>query len=157
MITLRKSDFSAEDVQKIRQILLEYADSLNISLDFQHFDQELADLQSLYGWPTGCIILAEDEKKQVLGCVALKPLKETGVCEMKRLYVRPGGQKKGTGRKLAEAIIDFSRKAGYHTMKLDSLKSLSSALKLYEKLGFVPTAPYVHNPHPDAVYMELIL
>ncbi len=42
-------------------------------------------------------------------------------------------------------------------MKLDSLERLTSAVRLYESLGFVPTEPYVFNPMPEAVYLKLDL
>lgn len=156
MIALRLSDFSEHDCREAAAIFAEYAETLGFSLDFQRFDAELEDLKALYGPPGGCLILAEDEGA-VAGAVALKPLSEPGVCEMKRLYVRPAFRKTGLGRQLAEALITEARAKGYHTLKLDSLKTMTPALALYERLGFRPTAPYVFNPLPDAVYLALSL
>lgn len=154
MITLRQTDFSTADLDQIRSIFQEYADALGINLSFQNFEQELQSLAQVYALPQGCVLLAEDESQRVVGCVAVKPLKEAGVCEMKRLYVSPLQRGTGLGRQLAEAIIAFAREAGYTAMKLDSLQSLTAALRLYEQLGFVTTAPYVYNPLPEAVYLE---
>ncbi len=154
MLTLRQTDFSAADLDQIRFIFQEYADALGINLSFQNFEQELQTLAQVYGPPRGCVLLAENEHQRVVGCVAVKPLKEAGVCEMKRLYVSPSQRGTGLGRQLAEAIITFAREAEYTTMKLDSLQSLTAALRLYEQLGFVTTAPYVYNPLPEAVYLE---
>ncbi len=157
MITLRYSHFSPEDLDKIRSIFNQYAQGLGIDLSFQNFDHELQTLSDLYGSPKGCVILAEDSAGQVVGCVALKPLKESGVCEMKRLFVDSTQRGTGLGRTLALEVIHFARQAGYDTMKLDSLERLTSAVRLYQSLGFVPTEPYVFNPNPEVVYMKLDL
>jgi putative acetyltransferase len=45
-----------ESTEEIKTIFLEYAQSLNIDLCFQHFEEELADLKKLYAPPTGCML-----------------------------------------------------------------------------------------------------
>ena len=90
------------------------------------------------------------------GCVGLRRIGE-GVCEMKRLFVRPPHHGTGLGRRLAIAVIDEGRRAGYATMKLDTLPSMAAAIGLYQSLGFRDAAPYTHNPLQGARFMELIL
>jgi ribosomal protein S18 acetylase RimI-like enzyme len=46
---------------------------------------------------------------------------------------------------LVDAIIDAARQAGFLTLRLDTLASMTSAQALYRKLGFVETAPYNDN------------
>ena len=43
------------------------------------------------------------------GCVALRSFKP-GICEMKRLFVKPEWRTKGVGKALAEKIISEARK-----------------------------------------------
>src|SRR5271163_3435034 len=88
-----------EQIVQARELFLEYAESLGFSLCFQNFDQELAGLPGSYAPPEGRLLLAEYEG-QPAGCVALHKL-EAGVCEMKRLYLRPQFRGKGFGRVLA--------------------------------------------------------
>ena len=147
--------YSLEELEEVREIFIEYADFLQVDLCFQDFEKELQTLHEVYYPPLGCIILGKDNN-QVMGCVALKPIGE-GICEMKRLYVKPAARGKSLGKQLVEELINFAKKSGYKTMKLDTISSLKEAIKLYQSKGFVKTEPYVYNPLSDVLYFELTL
>src|SRR5215510_11138211 len=110
---------SPHDIAQARELFLEYAQSLGFSLCFQNFDRELANLPGDYAPPDGRLLLAEHEG-QPAGCVALRRLEE-GICEMKRLYLRPQFRGKGLGRALADRIIAEARQIGYHQIRLDTV------------------------------------
>ena len=153
------SFFQAESpaqVARARELFIEYAQSLGFSLCFQNFDQELAGLPGEYAPPQGRLILAEYEG-HLAGCVALHKL-ESGVCEMKRLYLRPEFRGKGLGRAMAERIIVEARQIGYRRMRLDTVEPvMRDAVAVYRKLGFKEIAPYCANPIAGAMYLELEL
>jgi len=90
---------SAQQIAAIRELFLEYAQSLGFSLCFQSFDKELETLPDDYAPPEGRLLLAMWES-QPAGCVALHKL-DLEICEMKRLYVRPEFRSKGLGKILA--------------------------------------------------------
>lgn len=139
-----------------RELFVEYAQSLGFSLCFQNFDSELRHLPGDYAPPGGRLLLAEYEGS-IAGCVALHKL-EHGICEMKRLYLRPRFRGRGVGRVLAERIIAEARQIGYGRMRLDTVESaMKDAVGMYRKLGFREIAPYRENPMPTTLYMELAL
>lgn len=138
-----------------RELFVEYANSLGVDFCFQEFDQELAGLPGKYAPPSGRLLLATDGPRAV-GCVALRQL-AAGICEMKRLYVRPPFRGQGIGRQLAQATVTAAREIGYERMRLDTLASLQPALALYESLGFQSIAAYYQNPIANVVYLELTL
>jgi ribosomal protein S18 acetylase RimI-like enzyme len=146
---------SAEALDAVRRLFLEYARSLDFNLCFQDFDAELRSLPGDYAPPQGAILLALDGDEEI-GCVAMRRI-DAETCEMKRLYVKPSRRGGGVGKNLAEGIIRIARETGYRSMKLDTVPDMAEANALYHSLGFAPTEPYRFNPIEGALYLELIL
>ena len=134
------------DLAEVRALFTEYAAELQVDLCFQRFQEELAALPGPYAPPKGRLFLAREEGTAA-GCGAFRPLGD-GICEMKRLYVRPRFRGRGIGRALATILLREARRAGYGGMRLDTLESLGPALGLYASLGFHRVAPYYANPLP---------
>jgi len=147
---------SPAQIAQVRELFLEYANSLGFSLCFQGFDKELAALPGDYALPDGRLLLAEFEG-QLAGCGALHRL-DAGNCEIKRLYVRPQFRGHGIGRLLTERLIAEARAIGYRAMRLDTIADkMREAVALYRRLGFREIAPYRENPIPTTLCMELTL
>ena len=145
----------ADRVPAVRGLFQEYAAELGVDLGFQDFDRELAELPGAYAPPKGRLLLALEDEEPA-GCVAVRPF-EPGVCEMKRLYVRPPFRSGGLGRRLVEAVVEAGRHAGYDRMRLDTLPSMQAARGLYRSFGFVEIEAYRPNPIHGTTYFELRL
>lgn len=146
---------SGERLASARALFREYADSLQIDLCFQDFEQELRTLPGKYALPRGRLLLALNDSLPI-GCVGLRPMQD-GAGELKRLYVKTVFRNRGAGRALAKAAIDAARQIGYRQLRLDTLASMVEAIRLYESLGFQGIPPYYDNPCGSAVFMSLAL
>ena len=142
-------------IEQTRALFREYAEATGHCECFQGLAKEVEGLPGDYAPPFGQLLLAE-AGSQPAGCVALRKL-DGGVCEMKRLYVRPEFRGHGLGRRLAEAAIAGARQSGYRALRLDTLASMVAARALYQTLGFRPIGRYNDNPIEGAVYLELSL
>jgi hypothetical protein len=60
-------------MDRVSELFLEYARSLDFNLCFQDFDREVASLPGEYAEPRGCILLAEEGRPSA---VALRRSRE---------------------------------------------------------------------------------
>ncbi len=74
-----------------------------------------------------------------VGCASYRKQAE-GIAELKRVFVREGCRGMGISKKLLEAVENKARGEGFHTMTLDTLLSLTSAVNLYHGFGYKDTA-----------------
>ncbi|MEO8567378.1 MAG: GNAT family N-acetyltransferase [Betaproteobacteria bacterium] len=139
-----------------RALFDEYARWLRVDLCFQGFDEELRTLPGAYAPPRGRLLLAGGDA-DAFACIALRPLAQPAVGEVKRLYVQPAHRGKGWGGRLVAALLAEARAIGYDELKLDTLDWMNAARALYEETGFRACAPYYANPLPGVVYMSLHL
>jgi ribosomal protein S18 acetylase RimI-like enzyme len=143
---------TAEEYATAAQLFAEYASWLAIDLGFQHFDEELQNLQTMYNAVDGGIILCKEENRFV-GSVAIRKINNE-IAELKRMYVQPQQQKKGIGQQLLEEAITLAQSHQYKYIRLDTLNYMQSAINLYRKNGFYEIPAYYHNPISTAVYFE---
>jgi putative acetyltransferase len=153
------SPSTEEEWQQARLLFQEYADSVGVDLCFQNFSEEVNSLPGEYASPNGALLLAK-QGQELAGCCALRPLDSadySNAAEMKRLYVRPPFRGLGTGRSLAESILEAARVAGYRCVLLDTLDTMEAARALYEELGFTDVPPFYYNPIAGAHYLKVDL
>jgi GNAT superfamily N-acetyltransferase len=146
---------SAEDLDTLRALWLEYWQSLGFSPGFQNFAAEMKDLPGKYAEPRGRLLIASVETRTA-GAAAFRALR-ADACEAKRLYVRPQYRGFGLGSALLNRLIEEARNAGYDKMYADTLTSMDSAMRLYRAFGFREVASYSTTPTPGAIFLELIL
>jgi len=144
---------SQSELESARELFREYEASIGISLCFQNFEKELADLPGKYSPPSGRLLLAYIDN-QLAGCIALRK-HDPDTCEMKRLFLRAGFRGMGLGKALVVKIIDEAKSIGYKRLCLDTIPGkMDSAIALYEAIGFQDISPYYDNPVAGARFMQ---
>jgi putative acetyltransferase len=156
MLTIVQAETPAQ-VSAAREMIEEYAAWLEFKLCFQGYEEEIQSLPGKYAPPLGRLLLALWDGWPA-GVIALRPLEEPGVCEMKRLYVRQEFRGHQIGRVLAERIIFEAAQIGYSRMRLDTISGkMDSAIAMYRTLGFAEIDPYYKTPVRETLFMELAL
>jgi ribosomal protein S18 acetylase RimI-like enzyme len=145
----------AEFIPHVRELFVEYGQSLGFDLCFQGFQEELAALPGAYAPPRGRLYLAK-LGDDFVGCVGLRPI-DAQVGEMKRLYVKTGCRGHGIGRALVYQLVLDARAIGYEQMYLDTIETMTEAMALYRSVGFEECAPYSYHPVPGTKCFSLSL
>jgi len=147
---------SAADIAVARTLFKEYEQSIGVSLCFQNFDQELANLPGDYAPPCGRLLLVRVDD-QIAGCIALRKLDDS-TSEMKRLYLRPEFRGRGLGEPIVQTLIHEAKLIGYSKIRLDTIPGrMDQAINLYRSIGFKEIPAYYDTPFGDTLYMELDL
>lgn len=146
---------AANQLEEIRKLFTEYANSLEIDLCFQDFEQELNSLPGKYAEPDGRLYIAY-LNDTVAGCIALRRYDESS-SELKRLFIRNGFRDLGISKCLIQRVIQDALDIGYKTIYLDTLETMKPAINLYQSFGFQEIQAYYHNPIEGAKYFKLDL
>lgn len=101
-------------------MIMSQSDEVREVLKSQHFEDELADINKKYGFPSGRLYIAADYDR-VAGCAGLTR-NDDSYCEIKRLYVRPEYRGQHISRLLMDQIIEDARDIGYKYMRLDTFQ-----------------------------------
>ncbi|MEU6524313.1 GNAT family N-acetyltransferase [Streptomyces sp. NPDC046924] len=126
-------------------------------LDFGESDAYLGRLRDVAGRAAAAEVLVAVERGTVLGGVAFVPgpgpmadLAEPGEAEIRMLAVARAGRGRGAGEALVRACLDRARGLeGCRRIVLSTQRSMRSAHRLYERLGFVRCPERDWNPVPD--------
>jgi len=143
-----------DDLAAVRTLFRAYVDWLGIDLSYQGFEEELAGLPGKYAPPAGGLFLARQDDGTVLGCVGLRAFGEGGASEMKRLYVLPAARGLGVGAALVARVVAAAQEAGYSEMLLDTLPTMTGAIKLYRAAGFENVPAYYDTPIEETVFFR---
>jgi GNAT superfamily N-acetyltransferase len=79
---------------------------------------------------------------------------EPGVCEIKRMFVRPEARRHGYGRQLLEAVEQMAIEAGFRRIVLDTLDAHVDAMRFYDTTGYKRVPAYNENPYASAWFAK---
>jgi putative acetyltransferase len=151
---IRQAHFPADTLATVA-LVREYAAWLNIDMGFQNFEQEMAQIESIYSLPQGLFWVVQ-EAQQLVGCVGFKHL-DAATAEVKRLYVQPAFRGQKLGEQLMQVLLDTTRQLGYQRLVLDTVPQTAFAQTLYQRMGFTPIGQYYEGPTLATQFFELPL
>jgi GNAT superfamily N-acetyltransferase len=95
--------------------------------------------------PAGVFLVAYRERNPI-GCGGVK-LHGAGPAEVKRVWVDPRVRGLGLARRLMAELEERARSAGAAAVQLDTNRTLTEAIAMYRRLGYVEVEPYNDEPY----------
>jgi DNA-binding MarR family transcriptional regulator/N-acetylglutamate synthase-like GNAT family acetyltransferase len=107
--------------------------------------------------PRGAFLVASVDGEPV-ACGALKPI-VPGIGYLKRMWVAPALRGLGFARRMLAALEQQARELGFTTLRLETNRALTEAIRLYESAGYVEVPsfndePYAHHWFEKALSRE---
>lgn len=102
-----------------------------------YFDTSLDELHQVFAHPPAAYWVVEKEGN-VIGGGGIYPTNGLpgNYCELVKLYLLPAARGKGLGKQLIQQCFDTARQSGFTHMYLETMPELTTAIPLYEKMGF---------------------
>lgn len=133
-------------------------------LDFGESDWYLGELRDVAKRAAAAEVLVAVEHDRVLGGVTFVPsggpmsdIAEPGETEIRMLAVAPEARGRGVGEALVRACVDRARATeGCVRIVLSTQRTMHSAHRIYERLGFTRTPERDWNPIPHLDDISLL-
>lgn len=101
-------------------------------------DPEVEQMSQFYHPNKGSCYLIALEDGKVIGGAGIASFNESQtICELKKLFLLPEARGKGVGKTLTNMCLKFALDYGYKQCYLDTLTNMTSAIRLYESVGFI--------------------
>jgi ribosomal protein S18 acetylase RimI-like enzyme len=137
-------------------LLQEYAERDLADPQHSSIWRDMAQLPGRYAAPRGAVLLAYHEG-ELAGCGAWVATQTPALAEIKRVYVRAAFRRQGLARLLTLALADQARLSTYTIAGICTWPDNTSALALYQQLGFTPIASFREPEKSHLVFMGLPL
>lgn len=139
-----------------KALLQEYAERDLTDPQHSSIWRDMAQLPGRYAPPQAQVLLAYREG-ELAGCGAFVSTLTLGLVEIKRIYIRPNFRRQGLARMLTLALADQARQRAFQSVGICTWADNTSALALYQQLGFAPIVSFREPDKSHLVFMGLPL
>lgn len=102
-----------------------------------YYDPTTDDLFTLFQAPCSAYFVAT-VNDEIIGGSGVYPTANLpeGCCELVKLYLSPTARGKGIGKALMQQCFAAAKELGYTSIYLETMPELSTAVGMYEQMGF---------------------
>jgi len=108
---------------------------------------EIAGTLVSFRRPSGVLFIAE-HAGQAVGVGALRR-HSPRVAEVKRMFVRPQARSLHIGSSILDRLVEEARATGAQVLRLDTVRFMTDAQRLYRSRGFLERSPYEGTEIPE--------
>jgi GNAT superfamily N-acetyltransferase len=153
-IGVRRADLAAE-AEEITKLLVDYMTAalreLHETFGIEDSPTDVSTLRDSleeYADPAKALFVAQDDTNgPLVGVAGLRTL-EPGVVEVKRMYVVPECRGMRVGSQLLDRLLEEAARMEARTVRLDTVRFMADAQRLYRSRGFAERTPYVGTEIP---------
>lgn len=104
-----------------------------------YFDDSTDHLFELFQQEAGCVYFVAECDKVIVGGAGIftTPGLPDGVCELVKMYLSREVRGLGLGKKMIMQCFEVAKQNGFTKVYLETMPELKTAVKIYEKLGFM--------------------
>ena len=122
-----------DNIEAVKELFQEYSTIKGAEKCFVSFGKEIGDLEAFYA---GGAMLLGRENGEPVACIAVRKV-DDGVCEAKRLYIKPACRGKGYARVMLNAMLEKSRELGFKEVRFTTKPDVMQiGYELYKRMGF---------------------
>lgn len=125
--------FDQADEQQVVTLVKNVVITYGFNWDPENADRDVMD-PATYMRDGGTFLVLE-VGGQILGTIAARKLDNRRV-ELRRMYLHPAFWGEGWGSRLLQALIDWSRGAGFDRVELETDPRFDRSIGFYERKGF---------------------
>jgi len=131
-------EIQASDNFKLAKIIRSSLEEFNANKrGTVYYDHSTDHLSELFTTPKSKYFVAVKEN-ELIGGAGIYPTEglPEGVCELVKMYLSPEARGLGIGKTLINTCIAFARNIGNHSIYIETLPELTTAVKVYDHLDF---------------------
>jgi GNAT superfamily N-acetyltransferase len=95
--------------------------------------------------PRGVFLIASADGEPI-ACGSVKPITRR-IGYLKRMWVASSVRGLGFGRRILSALESEAKALGFRTLRLETNRALTEAIRLYKSSGYVEVAPFNDEPY----------
>jgi GNAT superfamily N-acetyltransferase len=141
-----------EDIPLIKNVVFTALREYGLVPDEFGKDNDLNDIKKNYFDANGFFgVLIQNETNEIVGTFGITFF-ETGVCQLRKMYLTKRMRGKGLGKLMMETAIATAKKKNYKKIILETVSPLKEAIALYKKFGFTEFTPEIINKRVDQAF-----
>lgn len=131
-------EIQAKDNQKIEEIVKSTIVEFGLPTTGSAYEDSDTQAMCEAYQDANAIYFVAEADNEVVGGGGIKPLQgfNSTVCELQKMYLKPGARGKGYGKQVFDACLKAAKQLGYKQCYLESDPTMTSAINIYEKNGF---------------------